>query len=266
MSVPDLQAIARRIDRYRRQSVASSATSRSAELQVGWISGNPASTETAFASTCPNRVNWNAPEGPIDEAAVDEAIAAAKSLGLSRVYFWIAPWAVDEHAAAALQRAGAVEVPWVKYPLLARASDAPLASASTTLTVRAIARSELQAVLAEIRSWYSESGVAGAARAVESRGGEAFAAFDGERPVAFAILFPDSEFAYLGFAGTQPEYRKRGAQSALIRARVVCAAEQGTPWCIAETNTVLESSLRNLARQGFAPVIVWRVFGWPAQG
>ncbi len=64
-------------------------------------------------------------------------------------------------------------------------------------------------------------------------------------------------WAHLGWAGTSPAFRRRGAQSALIAARVSRAAELGATWCTSETINApgMDTSYRNLQRCGFTPVI-----------
>jgi len=85
------------------------------------------------------------------------------------------------------------------------------------------------------------------------------AAFDGEKPVAAALNFTFGQIAWLGFGATLPEYRNRGAQTALIAARVGRAFERGTPWCLSETLSILGTSLNNLKRGGFGVVDRFRV-------
>jgi GNAT superfamily N-acetyltransferase len=102
---------------------------------------------------------------------------------------------------------------------------------------------------------------------------EFFGAFDGAKPVGFAGLLMDREtlpdgrvsvHGYLGWTGTDPEHRGRGAQSALIAARLARAAALGAHWCVSETNTAADASLRNLLRAGFTPAAEWAVYRWDA--
>src|SRR5262249_11508996 len=76
-----------------------------------------------------------------------------------------------------------------------------------------------------------------------------FMAFDGERPVAIAALAVFEGLGYLTLATTAEGDRKRGAQSALISARIAKARELGCTAVVTETLTMLEHSLRNLERR-----------------
>jgi len=80
-------------------------------------------------------------------------------------------------------------------------------------------------------------------------------ALDGSRPVAVAALYVDGAFAWAGFAGTLPDDRRRGAQSALLARRVRDAHRAGARWITCETTAESperpNQSLRNMKRLGF---------------
>jgi ribosomal protein S18 acetylase RimI-like enzyme len=86
-----------------------------------------------------------------------------------------------------------------------------------------------------------------------------YLALEGETPVATGALFlSESDAGVIGqltFAGTLPEYRRRGAQSALIARRVEDARAAGARWIVSETDEERPDrpnpSTRNLVRLGF---------------
>lgn len=84
---------------------------------------------------------------------------------------------------------------------------------------------------------------------------DAFFAGDG---VAYGItVTPDVE---LGMAGTLPDFLGRGAQTALLAARIAAAREAGCSGVVTETGEPVEgrpsNSYRNIVRAGFEPVYV----------
>jgi GNAT superfamily N-acetyltransferase len=94
---------------------------------------------------------------------------------------------------------------------------------------------------------------------------QAWLALDGDEPASAAALFPDGVGAYLGFAGTLPEHRGKGAQGTLLAARILRARELGCRWVATETGEQqpgqASSSYRNILRAGFAAQFVvphWR--------
>lgn len=86
----------------------------------------------------------------------------------------------------------------------------------------------------------------------------AYLAYDRDTPVAAGALFHDGERGWLGIDATLPGYRRRGAQSALIAARVADGLAAGVMAFGAETgNPPTEmasgySSYRNFCRAGFS--------------
>jgi ribosomal protein S18 acetylase RimI-like enzyme len=63
---------------------------------------------------------------------------------------------------------------------------------------------------------------------------------------------------WLSFAATLPEFRRRGAQNALLAARIRAAAELGCSLVVGETGALEDgrpsNSYRNIVRAGFEPV------------
>ncbi len=255
--------LARHIDRVRRRGAASREGVVVRDVPGGWLSVQVGGTPAEFASQSRSRVNWLASEGPVTESAVVEALNAARDLGGPRLFVWLAPWGCDDDTDAALRRAGAVQETDVEQIALAREAGAPVHEPEQAFEVRALAPGEAAAVMEAVRPWYGTEGAARAAR-IADPGVEIFGAFEGSSPVAVGLLIPDGEWAYLGGAGTDPEKRGRGAQTALIRARVRRAAELGARRCACETNNAVSISLRNLRRCGFEDVLVWRVYRWGA--
>lgn len=86
------------------------------------------------------------------------------------------------------------------------------------------------------------------------------AELDGEI-IAAAGSFVDGDTTYLAFAATRPEYRCRGAQRALMQARINFAADCGHRWIATETGFPLAAdepnpSYHNMLWAGFRPVVI----------
>lgn len=63
-----------------------------------------------------------------------------------------------------------------------------------------------------------------------------YLAFDNNKPAAAGSVFIYGDTAWLGIAVTLPEYRKRGAQSAIIAKRINKAHQHGCKWISVETS------------------------------
>jgi GNAT superfamily N-acetyltransferase len=89
-------------------------------------------------------------------------------------------------------------------------------------------------------------------------GWECFVAYDGERPVGGGVVWIDGEHAWVGAGATIPAARGRGAQSAMLAARIRAAAEAGCRTVTTETGVRVEGrparSYRNILRAGFEEV------------
>ncbi|MFD3581584.1 GNAT family N-acetyltransferase [Streptomyces sp. NPDC058683] len=96
-----------------------------------------------------------------------------------------------------------------------------------------------------------------------------YAAWEGERIIAVGSLFVNGECADMFGGATLPEGRGRGAQSALLTARVRAARAAGCRWLVAETGAEgpgeHNTSLHNMLRAGFEPLYERVTWLWRAQ-
>jgi hypothetical protein len=85
-----------------------------------------------------------------------------------------------------------------------------------------------------------------------------YAVWAGERIIAVGSIFVNGECADMYGGATLPEYRGRGAQSALLTARARAAKAAGCRWLVADTGAEgpgdRNTSLRNMLRVGFEPL------------
>jgi hypothetical protein len=91
-------------------------------------------------------------------------------------------------------------------------------------------------------------------------GWHCFVAFADGSPAATGALFVTGPVGWLGAAGTLPEFRRRGAQNALLTARIQAGIAAGCETLVTETGVPVEGqaggSYRNIVRAGFEPVYV----------
>ena len=103
--------------------------------------------------------------------------------------------------------------------------------------------------------------LAGFAAALVGRDGwHCFVAYEDDRPVGAGALFESGDAGWLGAAATVPSHRGRGAQSAILAARVDRAGERGLRVLITETGVPRDgrpgASYRNIVNSGFEPTYV----------
>jgi GNAT superfamily N-acetyltransferase len=167
--------------------------------------------------------------------------------GVDRHFVWLSPGAGADAIRAWLKTRGAVKVPWTRYPTLLYAGPAPEPRASALL-VREVTRREIDAAgigpgHAAILDGYLQS--------LGRPGFQHFAAYAQDQIIATAALAHFEDMAYLTYACTAESHRRRGAQSALIAARIAAAKRLGCPLITCQTLTMLEDSFANLQRAGF---------------
>ncbi|MEV7322693.1 GNAT family N-acetyltransferase [Streptomyces sp. NPDC093970] len=108
-----------------------------------------------------------------------------------------------------------------------------------------------------------------AAACVGRPGWRQYAVREGERIVAVGSLFVNGDCADMFGGATLPAGRGRGAQSALLTARVRAARDAGCRWLVAETGAEgpgeHNTSLHNMLRAGFEPLYERVAWVWRAQ-
>ena len=104
------------------------------------------------------------------------------------------------------------------------------------------------------------------AASVGAPGFNHYLAFRGERPVATGLVYVEGDYAWMGWGGTLTPFRRQGAHSALVAARVDRARELGAKWI---TSSTLEpqrgrpaGSYRNLLKYGFEELGVRPIWAW----
>lgn len=189
---------------------------------------------------------------PSREAGIDQAIRAFQRAGVHNWVIQVAPG--TDVLARLLAARGFSRHPrtWAKF---ARPPGPPTV-ASTDLTVREIGRADADrfgAVVIEGFGLPREAGGWFAALAGRSRW-RCFLAMDGTQAVAAGAVFIDGKSAWLGLGATLPSHRGRGAQTALLTARLT--ASVGAELVTTETGLPLKGeaspSYNNIQRAGFS--------------
>lgn len=93
------------------------------------------------------------------------------------------------------------------------------------------------------------------AKVVGARGYRSFMTFDGDTPAGTGVVYVDGEAGVFDFGATDPGFRQRGGQSAVLAARVSCAAEMGCRNLFTMTGEAVpddpQHSYSNILRAGF---------------
>ncbi|HVX87476.1 MAG TPA: GNAT family N-acetyltransferase [Gemmatimonadales bacterium] len=201
-----------------------------------------------------NRVLGLGLEGPPDHRVVEAIIATYERAMVPRFFIQLAPLvSLGPTATAVTDQGFAHYNNWVR---LVR-DVSPPGPCPSTLRVEEIGRDRAP-LLAEIVctgfGWSPDLALPIQAM-VGTPGWKAYLAYQGDQPVASAILVVDGRIGWLGFAATLPDARGHGAQSSLIARRILDARAAGceilTVETAEQTPTREAPSSRNILRAGF---------------
>jgi hypothetical protein len=191
----------------------------------------------------------------LDAPATEESLAAIDDFFRARGVEYcvaLAPDARPEELVAWITRRGlAPGYAWAKF---ARGVDEPT-EAETALRVEEVSDgadfagvfTRAYGTPAFFEPWI--------ARLPGRPGWHCFVAYAGAEPAATGALYVEDGVGWLGAAGTLPEHRRKGAQNAILAARIRAAAEAGCHAVVTETGALQEgrpsNSYRNIVRAGF---------------
>ena len=206
--------------------------------------------------------------GAIDDAQILKVLSAFRGAGIDDFWVHASPAAQSAGLAARLDTHGlaAYRRSWTKF---ARGPEAPPA-AHCELALRAANRMDMEPA-AEILAPALDMPAAGGrilAAVIGRTNWHVYVVRDGKQLVAVGALYVDAPLACLVFAATDPAYRRRGAQGALMQRRIETACARGCTLITTETGTPLDAdepnpSYQNMLRFGFRPIATRENYGPP---
>ena len=202
-------------------------------------------------NTMLNRVNGLGVDGPVSDRVLDELEAFFREHG-TRYAVGVSPLAPPDLEPRLRERGLDDGYAWMKF----RRSDEEPPAAATSLRIGQVTvGDEFGRIIAAAYGMPAGLGES-FLRLPEAVGWHCFVAYDGDEPAGAAALFTDDGIGWLGAAGTRPEHRGKGAQGALLAARLRRARELGLAATTTETGERTadrpSGSYRNILRAGFS--------------
>jgi len=225
-----------------------------------YVSIDPA-RQPQTASSNWNRIHLCGAEPGLEPEGIAQWVESFHAAGVSRFFAWLNPGPDMDRVRGWLMQTGFVpRMQWTRYPTLLRESADP-AGFRTVLTVREVGPDEVRAARRELGDvmWDEFERSAGNVNFHH------FMAFDGARPVAVGALAVFERMGHLTAAATCERDRMRGAQSALIAARINKARALGCTVLTVETLSMLKHSMRNLWRAGFRVTYEKEIYEWSSE-
>ena len=206
----------------------------------------------ASGNTMINRVTGLGLEGAPSDAVLDEIDAFFRAAG-TRYAIAVSPFAAPGLREQLAARGFEEGYAWMKF----RRGVEPAPQVETELRVEEVGPDRGETFGSVVARGYGmpESAAVWLGAASAAPGFRVFLALDGDEPAGAAGLFVGEGIGWLGLAATVPEQRRKGAQGALLAARIRAAAAAGVTELATETGEQLpdrpSNSYRNLLRTGF---------------
>ena len=189
------------------------------------------------------------------DAAITAGLERFRAAGVTRAWFQVAPGPHQPATDAQLTKAGLRlhERRWVKFARSPEEAPRPSTDLKIVAADEANSSAFAEAVLAGfgmppvMKPWLL---------ALCGRPGwRCFVAMAGEEPVGGATMHIANGIAWLGIGAVRPEHRRKGAQSALLAARIAAGLRHGVEGFTTETGRPLPGepgpSFANIQRAGF---------------
>lgn len=147
---------------------------------------------------------------------------------------------------------------WMKF----ERGTAPALVRETELTIRRVDAREARHFGRIVASAFGMTPEAGPALAamVDDERWRLFVSFDGEHAAGAGALFIHDGAAWFEWGATEPAYRRRGSQGAIMTARINAALEAGCDVMFTETGEAVDGdpqhSYGNIERFGFEAAIL----------
>ena len=217
----------------------------------------------AFAGAVPaldvlamNRVLGLGMEVPVKAEDVESIIRFYEKAGSKRFFVQLSPWVQQQNLPELLQEKGfRYYNNWVK---LLRPAAVMLPEISTPLEAVPVTPDQAATygrIIYDSFDWEDERLIAWLAASVGRPGYHHYLVMHNDRPIAAGALHVMNHYASMALAGTLPEYRGLGAQSLLLKTRILQARQLGCDSIISETAEEKPdkpvASFRNMRRVGF---------------
>lgn len=203
-----------------------------------------------------NRVVGLGIETPATEQSIEACIDVFQRQAITNFAFQQSPQAQPESIPVWLQSHGLPRRDnWVKVyrspqediPTIPTALRVELVGAEYAQTFAEIMYSAFSWIPAMVKTWVA---------AMHGRPRwRHYMAFEGDQAVATGSLYVENGIGWLGFGATHPDYRKRGAQGAIMAQRIRDARELGCEWVVTDTGEDTPEhpnpSFHNMIRTGF---------------
>jgi GNAT superfamily N-acetyltransferase len=257
MTLDDIDHISERIEREMLASLSACCPADTRDrlgLVALQVADGIALSATRDASILLNRCTGLGADEELKVGDIERVATSYAERGIGRYYLQLYEDDLSSDCRHALARNGLERArAWMKFK---RDTGVPPAARSDLRVERVTgAQSRDFAMVACTGFELSDAAIPLLAALVDDDRWSLLVSYDGDEPAGSGALFVDGEAAWLDWAATRPEFRRRGSQSALMAVRLEQAIELGARHIFTETGEAVEGdpqhSYRNILKAGF---------------
>ena len=203
---------------------------------------------------------------PATRSSIDAVVTAYRNAGVARYFVHVHPQAQPDNLEQWLVELGLQQTRgWVKFK---RGRDAPPAS-KTDLLIRRATESDREAFGSMLADAFDlgEPAAPWIGRLINRPGWYNYMSFDGDVTAGTGSMFVKDGVAWMDWAATDPRFRRRGSQSAILAQRISDALDLGCHLLVTATGEEVagdpQHSYHNILRKGFEPAYVVKNYAPP---
>jgi len=204
-----------------------------------------------------NRAQGLGSRQPVTRATIEAVVECYRRHGIERFFLHVRPETLPTDGENWLAQAGLTKARgWMQFLRLAE----PAPSARTDLAIERIDGRHADDFARIVCNGFDLGNLSlpYVAAMLDDNRWRCFMSFAAGEPVGVGAVFIDGGLAYLGFGATDPRFRRRGSQGAIMCARIQAALDAGCKHLFTETGEAVEgeqqTSYRNIVRFGFQPM------------
>jgi GNAT superfamily N-acetyltransferase len=257
MQIDETSRLSDRVERAALEDLHSMAppeAHKSLGLRLETVGTALVSMSTGEPSILVNRTIGLGLEAPANRDDVEKIVAMYADAGISRYYLHLHPQAQPAELRDWLLAAGLEPGRgWMKF----KRGTEPAPEPRSDLEIRLIGPEHAYDFGRIVAAGFDllDASISMLASLVDSERWRLYVSFDGDTPAGAAGVFIDHGVAWLDWASTLPEFRRRGLQGATLTRRIGDALELGCHAMFTETGEAVEGdpqhSYRNIERFGF---------------
>ncbi len=254
----DIEKLSEKIEREALISLHQHCTQEAAEtlgLRMAKMGDAVLAAAVSDPSVVINRTLGLGTENGVTKELLEKIVHFYEDLGVSKYFIHIYPEELPENGSEILDALGLQKSRgWMKFSR----DHSPALTPPTDLEIRE-ATSEQEALhfgkIVAIAFGMTENSAPMLAGLFNDPGWHIFVSYEGDSPAGAGAMYVSGQSAWMEWGATDPNFRRRGSQAAIMAARIQKALDLGCTHMFTETGEAVEGdpqhSYKNILKAGF---------------